>query len=73
LGEGPKLKLRGIGKQKLTARILNLPIRLGGEEFQVPVAFTYADTTPQLLGREGLFDRLDVLFKQRNLTGQFLH
>lgn len=70
--EGKRRTIQGIGKKSLTARMLDLPVRLGADEFEAPIAFTYADTTPQLLGREGIFSRFNVLFAQRTLRGHFV-
>ena len=67
--------LRGVSKKSecaVTAKYQEMVIRIGGIEFPAPIAFAETDDVEPLLGREGVFTRFDVNFKQRSLTGEFI-
>ncbi|MBI2183365.1 MAG: hypothetical protein HYU39_00235 [Thaumarchaeota archaeon] len=72
---GKEFKLGGISRKaecKIIVRHQEVMVRIGGNAFPVPVAFAEIEGVPQLLGREGVFNRFDVAFKQRSQTGEFL-
>lgn len=50
----------------IAVRFATVPMRIGNYQFDCPIAWAQIEHVPFLLGREGVFDRFDITFRQRN-------
>ena len=60
-----KIEMGGIGG-KIGVYLVSLRIRIGNYPLEAKVAWAQIEEVPFLLGREGIFDRFDIIFEQRN-------
>lgn len=65
LHSGQKTELHGIGG-KVSAYIHRLSIRLNNQELITPIAFSTSNSTPRLLGRQGIFDKFTICFDEKH-------
>ena len=77
MASGRRIELSGVGGSKTEAYVHELPARLGpGFELPIPFAIATVETVPNLLGRLGVFDRLQVDFdatlEQTRITAPWL-
>lgn len=63
-------EIKGIGGV-IGVRFADMDIRVGDLEFRCPVAWAQVETLPLLLGRQGVFDRFTVTFRQKDLRVVF--
>jgi predicted aspartyl protease len=64
--EGRRIQPTGIAGS-LTAYVHRAMVKIGEEEFEADVAFTYRSRPPlNLLGRQGVFEQFRVTFDERN-------
>ena len=50
----------------LPCYLRRVDMEIGAIRFACPVMWALSDDVPNLLGREGVFDRFDIEFRQRN-------
>ncbi|GMU32709.1 MAG: hypothetical protein AMXMBFR20_05810 [Planctomycetia bacterium] len=78
LNAGRRIDLSGVGEAQVIAFVHQLPIRLDDQwpELQIPFAIAEVENVPNLLGRLGLFDNLQVDFdpslRETRLTARWL-
>lgn len=66
LKKGRPLKLGGIGKGKIKTYVHPINTKIGNFQLKIDAAFAENDLPPNLLGRIGIFDTLEIRF--RNVT-----
>lgn len=49
-----------------------LPVKLGGEEINLPFVILDTNEAPRVLGREGIFDRYTIVFEESKRRTGFL-
>jgi len=59
-----EMELEAANQTKILARKVTLQITLNDEDLLIPVFISKVEVQP-LLGRKGVFDRYDVIFKER--------
>ena len=59
------ITVTGIEGEGVRVRLGEIVVRIGGQDVNLPCAFSPVENTPALLGRAGLFDRFSVLFDAR--------
>ena len=62
---GKPLEVSGIGHGAVKTYLHQVKLKISERVLSVPAAFAATDGPPNLLGRQGLFDQLDVLFRHR--------
>lgn len=64
LEKGRQAMIAGIAGQEVKGWEHTVRVRLGGELLEIPLLFVDSDTTPRVLGREGIFDRFTIVFEE---------
>lgn len=59
-------EIRGIGDGKISVIIKEVRMKIGDKIFNAKVAIALIEDVPYLLGREDVFDRFEICFRQRN-------
>ena len=62
---GTPLEVSGIGHGAVKTYLHEVKLKIAEETVSLQAAFAATDGPPNLLGRHGLFDQLDVLFRHR--------
>ena len=62
---GKPVDVQGSGRGKLKTYLHSVEIRIHTTAISLQTAFASTDTPPNLLGRQGLFDQLDIFFHHR--------
>lgn len=64
--EGEEIKeIRGIGDSKVPYVVRKVIMKIGEKEFEARVAWSLIENVPLVLGRLDIFDKFDILFKER--------
>lgn len=65
--EGEEIKeIKGIGGSKVPYVVRKVSMKIGEKEFKARVAWSLTEDVPLVLGRLDIFNKFDVLFKERN-------
>jgi len=59
-------EIRGIGEGKISVIIKEVKIKICDEIFDARIAIALIEDVPYLLGREDVFERFEVCFRQKN-------
>lgn len=59
----PRTEIQGING-KVAVIMTDVLMRIAGKEFMSPVAWSQIEGVPLLLGREGIFDQFEIVFRQ---------
>ena len=64
-------EIRGIGDAKVPVIIKDVKMKIGDVAFIAKVAIALIEDVPYLLGREGVFDKFEICFKQKEKVVYF--
>ena len=70
--KGRKIKLKGVGKDEITAYIHTLDILIGTHETKIEAAIAETDDVPHILGRKDVFNFFEIQFKNKDEATHFL-
>jgi len=59
-------EIRGIGDAKVPVIVRDVKMRIGDVVFNAKVAIALIEDVPYLLGRESVFDRFKICFRQKD-------
>jgi len=59
-------EIRGIGDAKVPVIVRDVKMRIGDVVFNAKVAIALIEDVPYLLGRESVFDRFEICFRQKD-------
>ena len=66
LKEGEEIKqLSGIGTSTIPYVLRTIKVKIGDKEFDARIAWSLTEDVPLVLGRLDVFDKFDVIFKER--------
>lgn len=66
LKEGEEIKqLSGIGRSAVPYVLRAIKMKIGEKEFDVRIAWSLLEDVPLVLGRLDVFDKFDIIFKER--------
>lgn len=66
------MKIYGIGRGSINGWKHEVRIRLGDNEFELPVTFLDNYNGPRILGREGIFDKFLLIFNESKQRTGFI-
>ena len=58
-------RISGVGGGKISIVVRNVKMRINDKELGIRVAWCMSEDVPLILGRLGVFNKFDVLFKER--------
>ena len=58
-------RIGGIGGGKVSIVLRKVKMRINGEELEIRLAWCMSEDVPLVLGRLDIFDKFDILFKER--------
>ena len=64
-------EIRGIGDAKVPVIIKDVRMKIGNVIFNAKVAIALIEDVPYLLGRESVFDKFEICFKQKERVVYF--
>jgi len=64
-------EIRGIGDAKVPVIIKDVRMKIGNVIFNAKVAIALIEDVPYLLGRENVFDKFEICFKQKEKVVYF--
>lgn len=71
--EGEDVKeIKGIGNSKVPYVIRKVSMKVGEKQFKARIAWSLIEDVPMVLGRLDVFDKFDILFKEREGKVVFL-
>jgi len=59
-------EIRGIGDAKVPVIVRDVKMRIGDVVFNAKVAIALIEDVPYLLGRESVFDKFEICFRQKD-------
>ena len=65
-------RIGGIGGGKVSIVLRKVKMRINGEELEIRLAWCMSEDVPLVLGRLDIFDKFDVLFKERERKTVFI-
>ncbi len=70
--EGAPISIKGVGVNMIDGWQHEVVVRLGDAELHLPIVFLDQQSSPRVLGREGVFDRFTVIFEEMKQRSGFL-
>ncbi|MEM2100565.1 MAG: hypothetical protein QXP45_04445 [Thermoproteota archaeon] len=64
-------EIRGVGGAKVPIVVKDVKMRMGQQVFNSKIAIALVEDVPYILGREGVFDKFEICFKQRDKIVEF--
>jgi hypothetical protein len=64
--EGKPIDVSGIGRGTVPTYLHTIQMNISGQTISLLAAFATTEEPPNLLGRQGIFDRFDVSFQARH-------
>ncbi len=64
-------EIRGVGGAKVPIVVKDIRMRIGELVFNAKIVIALVEDIPYILGREGVFDRFEICFRQREKIIEF--
>jgi hypothetical protein len=70
--KGRKIKLKGVGKDEITAYLHTMDMLIGAHEVKIEAAIAENDDVPHILGRKDVFNHFEIQFKNKDKATHFI-
>ncbi len=70
--QGEALAISGISGEPIKGWKHQVPINIGKQTIEIPIAFLESDFCPRVLGRTGVFDRFTIIFEENKQRTTFI-
>ncbi|MEM2050293.1 MAG: aspartyl protease family protein [Thermoproteota archaeon] len=64
-------EIRGVGGAKVPIVVKDVKMKIGELVFNAKIAIALIEDVPYILGREGVFDKFEICFKQKERIVEF--
>ncbi len=71
VGEEEIWEVRGIGGAKVPVIMKDVRMKVGQQVFDSKIAIALVEDVPYILGREGVFDKFEICFRQKEKIVEF--